>query len=98
MVLRAGRQHRGEDRPVRSDFIIKTEHTDCSGESVGVRQTKGLDRTQTDGPVITETGKVPVEHAGRGKVSSVFNALGLRSVSEIREQTRSGFRTQESRV
>ena len=62
MVLRAGRQHRGEDRPVRSDFIVKAEHTECSGESAGVRETKGSDRTQTDGPVITEMGKVPVEH------------------------------------
>lgn len=87
MVLRAGRQHRGEDRPVRSDFIVKAEHTECSGESAGVRETKGSDRTQTDGPVITEMGNVPVEHTVRGKVSSVFNTLGLRRVSEIREQT-----------
>ena len=52
-----------------------------------MRETKGSDRTQTDGPVITEMGKVPVEHTVRGKVSSVFNTLGLRRVSEIREQT-----------
>lgn len=36
MALRAGRQHRGEDRPVRFDFIIQAELTECSGETVWV--------------------------------------------------------------
>ena len=57
------------------------------GNGVGVRETKGSHRTQTDGPIITETGKVAAEHTVRRKVSSVFNTLGLRSVAEIRVQT-----------
>lgn len=57
------------------------------GNGVGVRETKGSDRTQTDGPVITETGKAAAEHIVRWKVSSVFNTLGLRSMAEIRVQT-----------
>lgn len=98
MALRAGRQHRGEDRPVRFDFIIQAELTECLGNGVGVRETKGSHRTQTDGPIITETGKV-AEHTVRRSQGSVFNTLGLRrwQRSECRREVGFGGKNPEYR-